>query len=137
MRHPASKDEAARLDACNQRRAMPRGRIRQSINRFAKAVGIMDQRRDVAKLHARLRKVRNGADQREKIGVVIGHPSTRPAMTDRRDTVSAGHTPLSVLLACSSAVPQPLPQRSEEHTSELQSLMRISYAIFLVNKKIK
>src|SRR3546814_1300293 len=28
-------------------------------------------------------------------------------------------------------------QRSEEHTSELQSLMRISYAVFCLNKKIK
>src|SRR3546814_6008802 len=28
-----------------------------------------------------------------------------------------------------------LPDRSEEHTSELQSLMRISYAVFCLNKK--
>src|SRR3546814_10167759 len=27
------------------------------------------------------------------------------------------------------------PSRSEEHTSELQSLMRISYAVFCLNKK--
>src|SRR3546814_8038604 len=27
--------------------------------------------------------------------------------------------------------------RSEEHTSELQSLMRISYAVFCLNKKIQ
>src|SRR3546814_5161614 len=27
------------------------------------------------------------------------------------------------------------PMRSEEHTSELQSLMRISYAVFCLNKK--
>src|SRR3546814_1085485 len=27
------------------------------------------------------------------------------------------------------------PKRSEEHTSELQSLMRISYAVFCLNKK--
>src|SRR3546814_2194223 len=27
--------------------------------------------------------------------------------------------------------------RSEEHTSELQSLMRISYAVFCLNKKMK
>src|SRR3546814_5165181 len=27
------------------------------------------------------------------------------------------------------------PQRSEEHTSELQSLMRISYAVFCLKKK--
>src|SRR3546814_2511712 len=31
----------------------------------------------------------------------------------------------------------PLAQRSEEHTSELQSLMRISYAVFCLKKKIK
>src|SRR3546814_6351363 len=28
-----------------------------------------------------------------------------------------------------------VPQRSEEHTSELQSLMRISYAVFCLKKK--
>src|SRR3546814_3587676 len=28
-----------------------------------------------------------------------------------------------------------IPGRSEEHTSELQSLMRISYAVFCLNKK--
>src|SRR3546814_17430150 len=30
---------------------------------------------------------------------------------------------------------QPLVKRSEEHTSELQSLMRISYAVFCLKKK--
>src|SRR3546814_6839744 len=30
---------------------------------------------------------------------------------------------------------QPCPSRSEEHTSELQSLMRISYAVFCLKKK--
>src|SRR3546814_3397412 len=30
-----------------------------------------------------------------------------------------------------------MPQRSEEHTSELQSLMRISYAVFCLKKKNK
>src|SRR3546814_1241762 len=54
--------------------------------------------------------------------------------------------------SCSSlkCAPEPLPQsrsgpwfhrdetspRSEEHTSELQSLMRISYAVFCLKKKI-
>src|SRR3546814_4775989 len=32
---------------------------------------------------------------------------------------------------------RPHQQRSEEHTSELQSLMRISYAVFCLKKKIK
>src|SRR3546814_1737238 len=31
----------------------------------------------------------------------------------------------------------PAPDRSEEHTSELQSLMRISYAVFCLKKKTK
>src|SRR3546814_4720185 len=30
---------------------------------------------------------------------------------------------------------QPIASRSEEHTSELQSLMRISYAVFCLKKK--
>src|SRR3546814_2174212 len=33
--------------------------------------------------------------------------------------------------------PRPLAARSEEHTSELQSLMRISYAVFCLKKKKK
>src|SRR3546814_3671356 len=33
------------------------------------------------------------------------------------------------------AVPKPEAVRSEEHTSELQSLMRISYAVFCLKKK--
>src|SRR3546814_6554838 len=32
---------------------------------------------------------------------------------------------------------EPLPARSEEHTSELQSLMRISYAVFCLKKKTR
>src|SRR3546814_1244111 len=32
---------------------------------------------------------------------------------------------------------KPLDERSEEHTSELQSLMRISYAVFCLKKKKK
>src|SRR3546814_7711807 len=34
-----------------------------------------------------------------------------------------------------AGLPQVLRQRSEEHTSELQSLMRISYAVFCLQKK--
>src|SRR3546814_5275632 len=35
------------------------------------------------------------------------------------------------------AAPLDLHARSEEHTSELQSLMRISYAVFCLTKKLK
>src|SRR3546814_4977575 len=34
------------------------------------------------------------------------------------------------------SLPNPAPIRSEEHTSELQSLMRTSYAVFCLKKKI-
>src|SRR3546814_2128405 len=37
--------------------------------------------------------------------------------------------------SAASAVAAPGRMRSEEHTSELQSLMRISYAVFCLNKK--
>src|SRR3546814_3661138 len=36
-----------------------------------------------------------------------------------------------------SLPPMPSASRSEEHTSELQSLMRISYAVFCLKKKNK
>src|SRR3546814_8264479 len=34
-----------------------------------------------------------------------------------------------------ASTPEDLAERSEEHTSELQSLMRISYAVFCLKKK--
>src|SRR3546814_2394067 len=37
--------------------------------------------------------------------------------------------------AAALAVANPYPNRSEEHTSELQSLMRISYAVFCLKKQ--
>src|SRR3546814_1155622 len=52
--------------------------------------------------------------------------STRPPR-DRRGDVRV-----------SAARPRPpAPRRSEEHTSELQSLMRISYAVFCLKQKKK
>src|SRR3546814_4018603 len=50
---------------------------------------------------------------------------------DRRGSVDGG-------LACYVGATGPSDGgRSEEHTSELQSLMRISYAVFCLKKKIK
>src|SRR3546814_3990118 len=45
---------------------------------------------------------------------------------------SGDHPPLRRSLMVRS---YPKPHRSEEHTSELQSLMRISYAVFCLKKK--
>src|SRR3546814_7778509 len=43
--------------------------------------------------------------------------------------------PQDALRATVSSTPRKPPDRSEEHTSELQSLMRISYAVFCLKKK--
>src|SRR3546814_1944190 len=43
--------------------------------------------------------------------------------------------PASPMRAPSPFISAPKPGRSEEHTSELQSLMRISYAVFCLKKK--
>src|SRR3546814_977556 len=49
-------------------------------------------------------------------------PSSAASSRNLRNPVSARTTPATLL-------------RSEEHTSELQSLMRISYAVFCLKKK--
>src|SRR3546814_8338435 len=43
--------------------------------------------------------------------------------------------PVEFHVAMRVADTEPVLVRSEEHTSELQSLMRISYAVFCLNKK--
>src|SRR3546814_5781891 len=74
------------------------------------------------------------------------HPSIQfcwPLRHWTNDSVTRGkpcHAPVAVYsgadqqycIAASGA-----PDRSEEHTSELQSLMRISYAVFCLKKKNK
>src|SRR3546814_2149269 len=50
----------------------------------------------------------------------------------------ADATPLDAsIVRDPTEVPAPIIRRSEEHTSELQSLMRISYAVFCLKKKKK
>src|SRR3546814_5354573 len=43
--------------------------------------------------------------------------------------------PSLVLIVMADQLGRPVGDRSEEHTSELQSLMRTSYAVFCLNKK--
>src|SRR3546814_9993587 len=49
----------------------------------------------------------------------------------------AGITEVGDLIPISTLIDRAAPNRSEEHTSELQSLMRISYAVFCLKKKRK
>src|SRR3546814_10459734 len=72
--------------------------------------------------------------------------SARPDRTSlrffdgRRASLSAQGASARTAPPCpmlSSGIMLPVPWRSEEHTSELQSLMRISYAVFCLKKKKK
>src|SRR3546814_7570706 len=61
----------------------------------------------------------------------VQHPGDHPTSDNQHEGDEAGH------LACGQ---QERPEqgdrrRSEEHTSEFQSLMRISYAVFCLKKK--
>src|SRR3546814_1780417 len=49
--------------------------------------------------------------------------------------LSGNHRPSAFYAADYCAYPVASSERSEEHTSELQSLMRISYAVFCLKKK--
>src|SRR3546814_10884022 len=58
--------------------------------------------------------------------LIAGGPAPAPA-------ASPVVVPTAILVAASEATEAV--ERSEEHTSELQSLMRISYAVFCLKKK--
>src|SRR3546814_9750149 len=68
-------------------------------------------------------------------GTFVGRAPVNVALVPGRETeVSAtlpGYKPATHTLSLASGA------RSEEHTSELQSLMRISYAVFCLKKKKK
>src|SRR3546814_3554293 len=91
--------------------------------------------------------VRRGADGAVAFGVVVrtGHypslvsvRSTQAGLAPSTQPVAGSIKPLqpAVMRFCGRAVISGHP-RSEEHTSELQSLMRISYAVFCLKKKTK
>src|SRR3546814_8199503 len=65
--------------------------------------------------------------------------SITPERDDRIVVAHRGNDPLELLLSVAMAMREfreiAMGERSEEHTSELQSLMRISYAVFCLNKK--
>src|SRR3546814_14581988 len=73
---------------------------------------------------ALFRSVESGAHARG--GPLFGPDSVR---------IERGYGPESVRVRNRSGFVQDGPPRSEEHTSELQSLMRISYAVFCLKKQ--
>src|SRR3546814_8429125 len=76
--------------------------------------------------------VRGRRRQRWWIGGWMRHHSSLDRRECRATTGIAGTNPVLI-----TAVGQAGRCRSEEHTSELQSLMRLSYAVFCLKKKKK
>src|SRR3546814_4298599 len=72
-------------------------------------------------------------------GVAVGAEALREAGTAPQAAERAEHLDLrshgAAQVAPAARLPARQPGRSEEHTSELQSLMRISYAVFCLKKK--
>src|SRR3546814_6105036 len=62
---------------------------------------------------------------------LLSRSASLSAITSARSSPSWA----TILVASASRSTVGVPTRSEEHTSELQSLMRISYAVFCLKKK--
>src|SRR3546814_2272599 len=74
------------------------------------------------------REERTHADQPQNAGEAQALPRPVPSeVVNDAEQYKDDHAP--------GGTHEPLSGRSEEHTSELQSLMRISYAVFCLNKK--
>src|SRR3546814_4460803 len=83
------------------------------------------------------------------VAPAVARPGTKPTAAivkngnrarqsfGRRKRAGRGGGRRACLPDAGRAAPLPLAIRSEEHTSELQSLMRISYAVFCLKKKTK
>src|SRR3546814_10877853 len=79
------------------------------------------------------------ASRREELGggLVVTHTfSSKPPVGAYADYYEKMTTYVALLANEAAALdPEVTARRSEEHTSELQSLMRISYAVFCLKKK--
>src|SRR3546814_7404035 len=66
-----------------------------------------------------------------------GYRGAALTRTEPREHIGIGEIRTQSLAADEQTRQRAVGKRSEEHTSELQSLMRISYAVFCLNKKTK
>src|SRR3546814_8468511 len=78
-----------------------------------------------------------GPDHRRRNRPYEAHKPTpkRPRPGDRSKSIRTNYALLGRIVAHTRAAEAEAGARSEEHTSELQSLMRISYAVFCLKKK--
>src|SRR3546814_10361296 len=92
-------------------------------------------RRDFAEVEVR-RKPGRALDRRQVArGVIIGDFGQEVPERGLRAFLARGPDVKSLGPVGAPGQQLPVGERSEEHTSELQSLMRISYAVFCLKKK--
>src|SRR3546814_8711879 len=77
----------------------------------------------------------NGSPAADRSGWAVRRAGQNPASGRRAAGPVAPRRPSATMYR--DAVERKTARRSEEHTSELQSLMRISYAVFCLKKKKK
>src|SRR3546814_2247378 len=87
----------------------------------------------------RIARIAGSTPTSRPIATISPRPSSQLAASTAGIEITP---PLTVVIAGPSAAASPSPStppintsRSEEHTSELQSLMRISYAVFCLKKQ--
>src|SRR3546814_10585744 len=101
-----------------------------------------DLRRARHQSHVRPRKEGRDAEQRPGSPLAVHAMAKRnlgglaPAPKDQLAAM-AGGVPFHGMNPITPGRASPATDRSEEHTSELQSLMRISYAVFCLKKKTR
>src|SRR3546814_8088213 len=130
-------------------RRPPRSTLTDTLFPYTTLFRSKPRRRQIARLHpARPRRRARGNRQRRTLSRARG-----AGIDDRRgDRYQRGKLcPIAGSSRCLARAPRPKRsrwtwrrsprltrrRRSEEHTSELQSLMRISYAVFCLKKKKK
>src|SRR3546814_6594616 len=104
--------------------ATARGRLRATENDFTRAFEAMEASRD-QKLVDKANSLDGDKAALDKANA-SADPKLVKALAEREAALKAANT-------AAQAADRKL--RSEEHTSELQSLMRISYAVFCLQKK--
>src|SRR3546814_5734981 len=111
---------------------------RLEVGDVAAAARLGDAERDdlLAREHRRrnalLELLRSERENRRQADAMRHQRCAEPARADRGQLLGDDE---AVEIVEALAVPAILLGRSEEHTSELQSLMRISYAVFCLKKK--
>src|SRR3546814_7837703 len=78
-----------------------------------------------------------GALERVEVLIAAAREAGVPVLVDPKGHLYQRYRGATVITPNRSEMQDAVGRRSEEHTSELQSLMRISYAVFCLKKKKK